>query len=173
MLDHRIIRPARASWTAAAALIALGVLALGCRIKRTIKSDEVEQIIGEWFTTLGVQATVTCPDGQEAKAGATFTCEAVEVAGEKFSILVTQKDDEGNIEYEVDGSLIDTNKVVEEAKAKLGGGVVVTCPKRIVLLRKVGDTTSCTLRDGDKQGTFEIKLKDVKTGRVSMEVKPT
>lgn len=165
MPHHAITRSTRVAGLIAA-LIALGALAAGC--KRTV---HVEKALLEKLAEHGIQATVTCPKNQEAKAGATFTCEAVLADGDKLSVLVTQKDDEGNVELAFDGAAIDTNKAIEDAKSKLGA-VEITCPKRFVVLTKVGATTSCTARKGDQQGIFEITLKDLKTGVVNWEIKP-
>lgn len=165
MPHHAITRSTRVAGHLAA-LIALGALAAGC--KRTV---HVEKALIEKLTELGIQATVTCPKSQQAKAGAAFTCEAVLANGDKLSVLVTQKDDQGNVEFEFDGAPIDTNKAIEDAKSKLGD-VVITCPRRFVLLTKVGATTSCTARKGNEQGIFEITLKDLKTGVVNWEIKP-
>lgn len=44
---------------------------------------------------------VTCPEEVEAKTGGTFKCD-VDADGNKASFTVTQKDDQGNVRWELD-----------------------------------------------------------------------
>jgi hypothetical protein len=162
-------RARRAPWRAAT-LIAIGVLAVGC--KTQIDSNKAEKVIGDKLAEVGFVATVTCPDHVEAKTGAVFNCEAASADGTKVTIAVTQKDNEGNVTWRPDGTIVDTDKVAADAKQKIGGTAAITCPKRAVVLKQAGETTSCTVKDGDKQGRLEIKLEKPETGGLSWEIKP-
>jgi hypothetical protein len=158
-----------APWRAAT-LLAMGVLAIGC--KTQIDSNKAEKVIGDKLAEHGFVATVTCPDHQQAKTGAVFDCEASTADGTKVTIVVTQKDNEGNVTWKPDGTIVDTDKIVADAKAKIGGSAAITCPKRAVVLKQAGETTSCTVKDGDKQGRLEIKLEKPETGGLTWEIKP-
>jgi hypothetical protein len=153
-----------------AGLIAFAALAIGCGAK--IDSTKAEQLISQKLAEHGFPSTVACPKDQAAKTGATFTCEATGTDGTKVSIVVTQKDDQGNVEWKPDGVLVDTSKIAADAKSRLGGGATVSCPRRAVLLKKTGDTTSCAVRDGQKAGSLQIKVEDAEKGSLSWEVKP-
>lgn len=168
-LPDALPRACRAPWRAAT-LLAISVLAIGC--KTQIDSNKAEKVIGDKLTEAGLAATVTCPDHVEAKTGAVFNCEATTTDGSKVTIVVTQKDNEGNVSWKPDGTIVDTDKVAADAKQKIGGTAVIACPKRAVVLKQAGETTSCTVKDGDKQGRLEIKLEKPETGGLTWEIKP-
>ncbi len=92
-------RPARAC-----ALLAIGLLATGC--SRTLDTDQVEfQLKGQVETDLDTSGlTVTCPDDVKVEAGSTFTCEATDGSGATMVITVTQKNDQGDVRWNVSGA---------------------------------------------------------------------
>ncbi len=57
-------------------------------------SDQVKKDTG------AKEVKVTCPDEVEAKAGGTFECD-VDADGNTATFLITQKDDNGNVRWEV------------------------------------------------------------------------
>ena len=85
-------------------LVAIAVLALGtAACTKTLDTDGLEgelksQIEGQIDTTI---TSVDCPADVEAKAGEVFECTAVEGSGATFTIRVTQRDDAGNVDWEV------------------------------------------------------------------------
>ncbi|WP_353866716.1 DUF4333 domain-containing protein [Svornostia abyssi] len=68
----------------------------------TLDTDKAEtEITKELDKQVGTGAKVSCPDDVEVKKGDTFNCTATDPEGNKATIVVTQKDDEGNITWEL------------------------------------------------------------------------
>lgn len=86
------------------ALAAGGGLA-GCSAEvstggKTVNTEEAEnQIATQISEQTGTDATVTCPDDVKAEKGATFDCTAADADGNEITVVVTQKDDEGNVSF--------------------------------------------------------------------------
>jgi hypothetical protein len=92
-------RPSRSARIAAVAMLAITVAACS----KTLDTDGLEgelksQLEDELGTTI---ATVDCPADVEAKAGESFECTAEDGESATFTILVTQSDDEGNVDWEI------------------------------------------------------------------------
>ena len=89
-------RPAR--------LVAIAALALAsAACTKTLDTDGLEgelksQIEEQTDSTI---SSVDCPADVEAKAGEVFECTAEEGSGATFTIRVTQRDDAGNVDWEV------------------------------------------------------------------------
>lgn len=81
-------------------VLAVAGLLAGCA--KTIDGSSIE---GQIADGIGAQAggtwTVSCPDSIDAKAGATFTCEAKSQDGQTVTVDVTQDDDQGNVTWSV------------------------------------------------------------------------
>jgi len=96
--------PFRSCLARAASLAAVIVLAAAC--SRPLDVDQLESElkdqVEEEFGTTGL--TVTCPDDVKAEAGSTFTCEASDASGATMVLTVTQKDDQGNVRWNVTGA---------------------------------------------------------------------
>jgi hypothetical protein len=91
---------ARASSTLT--VLALAVATVAC--SRTLNLDSVKTAISEGLTSqLGLPiASVTCPaEAPAVKAGNVFECTATPKDGGRFTVKVSQKDDQGNIAWEV------------------------------------------------------------------------
>ena len=127
------------------ALLALG----GCGItldiagvEKSIRDGVVEQ--------LGLAMTsVTCPqESRAAKAGDTFECTGKPEIGGSLRVQVTQKDDQGNIEWKVLKStglfdMRETEAAVEKGLAdQVGAEVKMSCGDRW-RVGEVGDTFEC------------------------------
>lgn len=87
-----------------ARLAAVGVLALAATA--CTKSLDTEGLEGELKSQIEAQTdstitSVECPADVEAKAGEVFKCTAEEGSGATFTIRVTQRDDAGNVDWEV------------------------------------------------------------------------
>jgi hypothetical protein len=132
---------------------ALALAAGGC--KKTIDKDKAEKTIGDQLRAHGMNPTVTCPEGRKVKAGDVFTCTVVEPEAGTVTITVTQKDDEGNVEWSSDGQLIATADVIAEVKKQVPDAVV-ECDKHFVLI-KDGASYPCKITSGGKTGTLQIK----------------
>jgi len=96
--------PSRSRLARAAGLAAIAVLAAAC--SRPLDIDQLESELKEQveqeFATTGL--TVTCPDDVKAEAGSTFTCEASDASGATMVVTVSQKDDQGNVRWNVTGA---------------------------------------------------------------------
>ena len=84
---------------AAAACLALAATAC----TKTLDTDGLEgelqaQVEQQTGSTI---SAVDCPADIEVETGGTFTCSAQEESGATLTIQVTQRDDRGNVEWEV------------------------------------------------------------------------
>jgi hypothetical protein len=84
-----------------AALAVLAIAAAACT--KTLDTDGLEGELKNQIEeqTGGAIASVDCPADVEVEAGATFECTAEEESGATFTISVTQRDDQGNVDWEV------------------------------------------------------------------------
>ena len=147
----RLSRRAVRSLLLPAVLIALGA----CGV--TVDIAGVEKSIQEGVVQqLGLaMKSVTCPtESRAAKAGDTFECTGKPEIGGSLSVQVTQKDDQGNIEWKVLKStgLFDMQEA-EAAVAKgladqLGAEVKLSCGERW-RLGGAGDTFVCEGEDAE------------------------
>jgi len=127
---------------------------VGCT--QTLNLDGVKTAIEE-----GIEAqlevpivTVTCPESREAKAGDSFECTADGEHGARVTVTVTQKDDQGNIDWEVATSTgyLDMAALVQQItdgiQQQTGVAVSVTCDGKY--REAVPDGTfECTATDAD------------------------
>lgn len=90
---------ARGRLSLAAAVVA--ALAIACGTE-TLDSNRVERVIKDDIERQSGPGTieVECPEEIEARAGAKFTCTA-RAEGAEAPVEVTQRDDEGNIRWEI------------------------------------------------------------------------
>jgi Domain of unknown function (DUF4333) len=89
-------RPARA-----VTLMLLAIAATACSKTLDTEGLEVELKSQIEEQTEGTITSVDCPADVEAKAGESFECSAEEGSGATFTIRVTQRDGEGNVDWEV------------------------------------------------------------------------
>jgi hypothetical protein len=71
----------------------------------TLDDSALEEQISAGITQqAGVDiSTIDCPSGRPLLAGDTFTCTATTDDGTTLTITVTQKDNQGNVSWEVTG----------------------------------------------------------------------
>jgi hypothetical protein len=84
-----------------AALAVLAIAAAACTKTLDTNGLEVElknQLEQQTQTTI---TSVDCPADVEVKAGGSFECTAEEESGTTFTLTVTQRDDKGNVDWEV------------------------------------------------------------------------
>jgi len=84
-----------------AAVALLAVAAGACT--KTLDTDGLESqlqadIEQQTSTTI---TSVTCPEDVKVEAGLSFDCTAEEEGGTTFTIEVTQRDDQGNVDWSV------------------------------------------------------------------------
>jgi hypothetical protein len=120
-------------------------------------------------------ATVTCPAGDRAmKAGDKFDCTATPKEGGRLTVTVTQKDDAGNVSWEVTKTegLLDLHKieasVKEGLKAQANIDATVACEGRWKVV-KVGEVFQCQATSGEHTATVEVTTAD-REGNISWKV---
>jgi hypothetical protein len=110
----------------------------GAKLQDEISSGLATQVGGEW--------TVTCPESEPLKTGATFTCTATDADGAAQTINVTQTDDQGNVTWELPASDLDLETlksgVTAELTKQVGGEWTLTCPESVPI--ENGGTFTCT-----------------------------
>jgi len=121
---------------------------------------------------LGLTDTVvTCPqEAPPAKAGDTFECEAKPKDGGRLVLKVTQKDDKGNVVWDlvkIEGMI--NLKIAEEAittglKEQTGADVTVSCGEEggsSLRAAKAGETFECQAKSADgTSNTVVVTMKD-------------
>ena len=120
-------------------------------------------------------ATVSCPTGDRPmKAGDKFDCTATPKEGGKLTVTVTQKDDAGNVSWEVTKTegLLDLDKVEasvkEGLKAQTNVDATVACEGRWKAA-KVGEVFQCQATSGEHKATVEVTTADLE-GNVSWKI---
>jgi Tfp pilus assembly protein PilP len=83
----------------AAALSALALVGCSASIDTEDLEDQIKQGV-EAQTDVTVRS-VECPDDVAPEAGSTFECTATADDGSTATITVTQKDDQGNVDWEI------------------------------------------------------------------------
>jgi hypothetical protein len=84
-----------------AAVVLFAVAAVACT--KTLDTDGLESQLQddiERQTTTTI-TSVSCPEDVEVEAGRSFDCTAEEEGGATFTIEVTQRDDQGNVDWTV------------------------------------------------------------------------
>lgn len=161
---------------AIAFIVAFGFATGGCEVKLVrgagvLDDARLERTIVGWLADKHrIEATAECPDARPAKRGDAFTCEATTGDGSVLVIDVVQENDLGSVTLRPLGLLVDTAKDLAPIKAKLPASAAIVCPQRVLHLKRVGDTASCELRDGDERARLVLRYDDAKAGRFSMEV---
>lgn len=77
-----------------AIVIAAGALLAGCGFTE-IDSGKAEDFVKRSFSNHA--KSVMCPDGVEAKAGGTLTCQAVDARGRRYDVVLHIVDDNGRV----------------------------------------------------------------------------
>lgn len=87
----------------AAMLAALMLAAVACT--KTLDTSQLETDLQKQLQDqVGQSLTVTCPDNQPVKTGASFECTAKAESGPTFTVTVTQQDDAGNVKWKISGA---------------------------------------------------------------------
>ncbi len=135
----------------------------------TIDEQKVADAINANVTKsvgVGVPVTVTCPANISLKAGGTFQCTG-EVAGQPLTVDVKQKDDQGNVDFEAEQSLIELTKAQDAISADLTKkakvAVTTSCPGpggATWFVGKAGATFTCTATAGSESIKAIVTVKD-------------
>ena len=156
-----------------AAAVALAVAA-GCG-SATIDAGELEdRMRSQLEERSGAEVgSVDCPDGREVEAGDTFDCEAT-VGGQPVRLKVTQRDDEGSVDFATDQAILSPARVAEEIGAQLsaqtGVDLHVDCGGGEVLVRDVGATFECVAQGPDETAARVVGTVLDTAGQFSFEV---
>ena len=130
------------------------LLLAGCSSSIDVASLET-QVQDGLAAQLGGTWTVQCPDSMEVQAGLTANCMATSDTGETLEVNITQKDDQGSIDWEVPVTGLDVDKletgVASDIAAQVGGDWTVTCPDDIPMQKDL--TTTCDATSADGQST--------------------
>lgn len=120
-------------------------------------------------------ATVTCPTADRPmKAGDKFECTATPKEGGRLTVTVTQKDDAGNVSWEVSKTegLLDLDKVEvavrDGLKAQANIDATVACEGRWKAV-KVGEVFQCQATSGEHKATVEVTTAD-QNGNITWKV---
>lgn len=73
--------------------------------KKLDRSQLESTLSSQLQSKTGIQdLSVTCPDDEPVKEGATFTCTVISPTGGSGTIMVTQTDDEGHVSWKLTGA---------------------------------------------------------------------
>ncbi len=152
-------------------VLAMSLVLTGCGTK--LDMNVINKSISDGLASqLGLtDAVVTCPqEAPPAKAGDTFECQAKPKDGGQLTLKVTQKDDKGNIAWDlvkIDGMI--NLKTAEEAittglKEQTGAEVTVSCGEEggsSLRAAKAGETFDCQAKSADgTSNTVVVTMKD-------------
>lgn len=160
----------------AAITLASCSLSIGGGLDMADVEDQIAEGIQE---QLGIAVTVDCPDGVDQEQGNDFTCTAVDDEGDEATVSVTQIDDEGNLEWDVEAAgLLGEDALLDDValESQIAAWfeqqaeilVVVDCPDSIG--QQQGNDFTCTATDqaGDSVDVAVTQEDDL--GNVSWEV---
>lgn len=159
-----------------AVLLASLALAVGCT--QMLSMEGTSKAITEGLASQLAMpiASVKCPDSREIKAGDVFECIATPVMGGRLTVQVTQKDDAGNVAWEVSKTegLMDLAKVEESVKQGLAQQVSlqaeVACGDRW-RATKAGDAFECQAKGREGQAVTVVVTVTDNDGNVSWATK--
>ena len=139
---------------------------------KSIDSKKAEGAIAEMLKSAGgIDAKVTCPTGVKIKQGATFDCTA-DVGGAPAKVRVTQKDDAGNVSFEVVEGVVVGAKVEAAIAANLKeNGITATAVSCGAAVRpSVPGTFTCTAQ-AEQPLTIEVTIKN-QVGTIDWKLLP-
>jgi hypothetical protein len=147
MTDHLVRRITPALATAAF----LAAAAVGCT--PMIDGPGLEKQIKDKSAQNGLTlASVSCPTGQKAQQGATFTCTSTTSDGDTITWNVTQTDNQGNVDYktqQVQDAKNLGDQVEPQLKANSGNTVDMKCDSKWIVLKAGAKFTCDATVDGN------------------------
>jgi hypothetical protein len=153
-----------------AVLTAVGVTVSACGLMK-IDHKKVEQSIKTQAAAKGLDLTsIDCPKNIPLKQGEAFACNGVDADGKNVSFRVDQTDSKGDIQWKLDGMIIDKQKVGDSIEKSVGAAADVTCPAKTVVLN-VGDSFTCDVKIAGNTRKVTITLTNTK-GDVSWKIPP-
>jgi len=159
-------------------VLGLALVLAGCGGK--LDMDKINKSIADGLSSqLGLaDVAVTCPaEARPLKSGDTFDCEGKPKEGGKLTIKVTQKDDQGNIAWELSNmeGFISAQKTEEAIKSGLkeqaNVDATVSCGDKKLRAAKAGDTFDCKATTADGAAHTVTVTETDATGKISWAVK--
>lgn len=150
-----------------------------------LDTEKLNGIISEKIASVapGVKVVVNCPADIRGQQGATFDCSA-SINGQPLVVKVRQKDDQGNVSYDAQSSILFLDQVRAKTAAQLAAQIpgkwTTTCDPAGasggIYVATPGTTFTCsvsgTTADGTaKTGKIEVEVKDV-DGNISWKLVP-
>ena len=149
------------------ALLVLPFVLVGC--KNEIDSNLLVKTVEDGTAAKHLKLkTLDCPKGRPVKSGDVFTCTGMSIEGQPVTIQVTQKDDEGNVQWELQGMILEVAKIKSDILPKLGDGIALACPHEVTVTA-IGETTTCKITKDGETGQLHITMDDAQ-GNVSYKV---
>ena len=163
--------------------IALATALSGCSVSiggSTLDTQKAEDEIATGIQDqTGIAVTVSCPEDVEIMAGAQFTCTATDSDGNQGPVTVTQEDDEGNVQWDLEGdnTLGGNNLNVRNVEAEIVKGLqdqagitaTVDCPTTVPI--EAGTSFNCTAHDEDGETATVVVTQTDDKGNINWEIK--
>lgn len=131
--------------------VLLGILASGCT--PTMDHTALASSLKTKLEAEGVTVnSMTCPSDRPMKKDDTFTCQGVSGKGDAFTMTVTQTDDAGNFNAELDGKVFDPAAFSDQALQHFTNNRKVDCGRDRFIAVK-GTELSCAV-EGGKSATL-------------------
>jgi hypothetical protein len=121
----------------------------GCSAQKVVDTKSIEaQIVKDVAASRGVEVKVSCPGQVKAEKGGVFTCHATDGAGHSLPIRATQKNDHGNIGWNLVALNIPRvdRELTKSISLTIGAPVKVDCPA-ILVDGHVGNKIECVVTD--------------------------
>lgn len=153
------------------------IFILGCT--PSFDSKQVEGVIQEGFVQkTGIEVeSVSCPKDIELKANNTFECVLKDMDANEIAILVTQKDDQGNITWNANQGLISLDQLAQsiENNIKQNQDIDVkgNCGDSKFKIAHKDDVFECSISDPDgRSQVVKVTVSD-EEGNVTWETVPS
>lgn len=147
-----------------ASLLLLFVAPILAGCSKGIDTDKAEGFIKKTVSQqVGAKVeAVKCPGGLTAKKGETFTCTVTGTDGSSGRMLVTEKDDQGNVKVSAPFIHVrDLERLISSGIAKqVGSTVVVACPE--IIAGEKGGTFTCNATAGSNKAKVDVTQTDDK-----------
>jgi hypothetical protein len=133
----------------------LPALVLGCG---KLDDKKIEASVQAELASKGVKLKVfDCPEGRPLQKGDKFDCSGVDQDGRALTFHVEQMDDAGNVNWKMEGVIIDEAKFGDRIEAEGGKAADVQCPSKVLIVKK-GDVITCPVIINGEEHTIEITL---------------
>jgi len=83
----------------------VAAVVIACNSANVMDNDHLQQLVEQWLeNNAQVTANVTCPNNEPIRQDTTFTCAAVTGDGLTLTVQVTETDNQGNVDLELQGA---------------------------------------------------------------------